>query len=228
MSTTAVHPMNIQPAYTALLVIDMQRDFCSPGGYAETAGFDILHLRRPIPNILRLIDAARTAGMLVIYTREGHRPDLSDCPPAKMARSRVAGAPIGSSGPLGRLLIRGEYGHGIVDELAPQKGEPVVDKPGYGAFHQTDLEAILRARDIRHLILTGVTTEVCVQSTLREATDRGYLCTTVNDACASPSPELHRASMITIRAEGGIFGTVANTDDVLASFLPSSAGTAKP
>lgn len=201
---------------TALLVIDMQRDFLDPAGYAAAAGLDVAALRRPIPAIRRLLDAARRAGMLVLHTREGHRPDLSDCPPAKLARSRAAGAEIGSSGPLGRLLVRGEPGHDIVAELYPWRGEPVIDKPGYGAFHLTDLDALLGNRGIECLLIAGVTTEVCVHSTLREAVDRGYRCVLVGDACASAQPELHWAALTMVAVEGGIFGAVLNTDDVIA------------
>lgn len=207
---------------TALLVIDMQRDFCAKGGYAETAGLDIENLRKPIPQIQKLLNAAREQAMLVIHTREGHRSDLLDCTPIKNSRSANASAPVGSSGPLGRLLVRGEYGHDIIDELAPHPGEPVIDKPGYGAFHQTDLEIILRSQNIRQLILTGVTTEVCVQSTLREAVDRGYDCMTVSDACGSAYPELHQASMAMIAVEGGIFGKVVSTRAMLEMMKSSS------
>jgi len=173
--------MNNPPS--ALIVIDMQRDFLDHGGYAATAGMDVTALRRPIPFIRMLLEQARRSGMLVLHTREGHRADLSDCPPAKLARSRQAGAKIGSQGPLGRLLVRGEYGHDFVDELQPLTGEPVVDKPGYGAFHQTDLAQILATRDISRLYICGVTTEVFVHSTLREAVDRGYECVLVADGC---------------------------------------------
>jgi nicotinamidase-related amidase len=202
--------------HSALIVIDMQRDFLDPGGYAATAGLDVTALRRPIPSIRMLLDHARRCDMLVVHTREGHRPDLSDCPPAKMARSRMAGAEIGSAGPLGRLLVRGEQGHDIIDELQPLFGEPVVDKPGYGAFHQTDLAQILQARGIRQLFICGVTTEVCVHSTLREATDRGYECVLVADACGSAHPALHDAAMQMVAVEGGIFGRVADTRTVIA------------
>ncbi len=207
----------------ALLVIDMQRDFCAPGGYAETAGLDIENLRKPIPHIQQLLNSAREQAMLIIHTREGHRSDLLDCTPAKRSRSASAAAAVGSSGPMGRLLVRGEYGHDIIDELAPHAGEPVIDKPGYGAFHQTDLEIILRSQNIRQLILTGVTTEICVQSTLREAVDRGYECMTVSDACGSAYPELHQASMAMIAVEGGIFGKVVSTKTMLEMMESSSA-----
>lgn len=205
--------MNTQPE--ALMVIDMQRDFLDPGGYAATAGMDVSSLRRPIPFIRNLLEHARNRGMLVVHTREGHRPDLSDCPPAKLARSRQAGAEIGSKGPLGRLLVRGEYGHDFIDGLQPQAGEPVVDKPGYGAFHQTDLAQILAVHDIHRLYLCGVTTEVCVHSTLREAVDRGFECVLVGDACGSAHQALHEAALQMVAVEGGIFGRVASTQDVI-------------
>ena len=200
---------------TALLIIDMQRDFCAPGGYADTAGLDIANLRKPIPQIQQLLSAARAHAMLVIHTREGHRSDLLDCTPSKKARSARAAAPIGSAGPMGKLLIRGEYGHDFINELTPTTGEPIIDKSGYGAFHQTDLEIILRSQHIDQLILTGVTTEVCVQSTLREAVDRGFSCITLSDACGSAYPELHQASLAMIMVEGGIFGEVLTTDAML-------------
>jgi nicotinamidase-related amidase len=206
----------MSPAHTALLVIDMQRDFLDPCGYASHVGLDIDALRRPIPAIHKLLTCARRLGMLVVHTREGHRPDLSDCPPAKLDRSRAAGAEIGSQGPLGRLLVRGEFGHDFIDELHPLPGEPVVDKPGYGAFHQTDLAQILHARGIRDLILGGVTTEVCVHSTLREAVDRGYRCVLAGDACGSAYPHLHSAALQMVAVEGGLFGRIANSDSLIA------------
>jgi len=196
---------------TALIVIDMQRDFCAPGGYAARAGLDTARLAAPIAAIRRLLDAARRAGLLVVHTREGHRSDLSDCTPVKLQRSVAAGAAIGSPGPLGRLLVRGEAGHDFIDELQPAPGEPVVDKPGYGAFHQTDLALILANRGIATLLLCGVTTEVCVHSTLREAVDRGFACLTVGDACAASDPALHDAALAMVGVEGGIFGRVIDT-----------------
>lgn len=204
-------------ADTALLVIDMQRDFCSPYGYAARAGVDVAALARPIGQIRRLLDAARGAGMLVVHTREGHRPDLSDCPAEKMQRSQQAGAPIGSAGPMGRLLVRGEYGHDFIDELQPAAGEAVIDKPGYGAFYQTELAQLLTSRCIRRLIVCGVTTEVCVHSTLREAVDRGYACVTVADATAASDPALQASALAMIGVEGGIFGRVATTEQLLAA-----------
>jgi nicotinamidase-related amidase len=204
------------PAHTAFLVIDMQRDFLDPRGYAARAGLDVAALRRPIPAIRTLLACARRLGMLVAHTREGHLPDLSDCPPAKLERSRAAGAEIGSRGPLGRLLVRGEFGHDFIDDLRPLPGEPVVDKPGYGAFHQTGLAQILQARNIQTLILGGVTTEVCVHSTLREAVDRGYRCVLAGDACGSAHPQLHDAALQMAAVEGGVFGRVANSDSLVA------------
>lgn len=202
-------------ARVALLVIDMQRDFCSAGGYAARAGLDVARLSSVIANIRRLLDAARAAGLTVVHTREGHLPDLSDCPPEKLWRSRAAGAEIGSQGPLGRLLVRGEYGHDIIDELRPQAGELVIDKPGYGAFHRTWLDEELQQRDISALMLCGVTTEVCVHSTLREAIDRGYRCTLVSDGCAASDPALQVPALQMCRVEGGIFGALATTDELV-------------
>jgi nicotinamidase-related amidase len=207
----------MKPAHTALLVIDMQRDFLDPGGYAAQAGLDTGALRRPIPAIQTLLATARRLGMLVVHTREGHRPDLSDCPPAKQERSRAAGAEIGSQGPLGRLLVRGEFGHDFIDELQPLPGEPVVDKPGYGAFHQTDLAQILQNRGIDHLIIGGVTTEVCVHSTLREAVDRGYRCALASDACGSAHPHLHEAALQMVAVEGGLFGHVTASTTLITA-----------
>jgi biuret amidohydrolase len=200
---------------SALIIIDMQRDFLDGGGYAATAGMDISALRKPVTFIRTLLDFARKNKLLVVHTREGHRADMSDCPPAKLARSREAGAKIGSIGPLGRLLIRGEYGHDIIDELKPIDVEPIIDKPGYGAFHQTDLMQILERKDIKRLYICGVTTEVCVHSTLREAIDRGYECVLVSDACGSAYPDLHDAAIKMVAVEGGIFGRVLCTQAVL-------------
>ena len=216
----------MNPAHTALILIDMQRDFLDPGGYAATAGLDVSALRRPIPAIQHLLAAARRLGLLVVHTREGHRTDLSDCPPAKLERSRAAGAEIGSSGPLGRLLVRGEFGHDLIDELKPLPGEPVIDKPGYGAFHQTDLAQILQSRDIRELILGGVTTEVCVHSTLREAVDRGYRCVLAGDACGSAHPHLHNAALQMVAVEGGLFGRVADSGAIISELENSQEVTA--
>ena len=196
---------------TALLVIDMQRDFLDPRGYAALAGVDVARLRQTIAPVLVLLAAARASGIRVIFTREGHRPDLSDCSPAKLARSRAAGAEIGSAGPLGRLLVRGEWGHDLIDEVQALPGEVVIDKPGYSAFHQTDLDQILRAQGIQTLIVCGVTTEVCVHTTVRAATDHGYHCITVRDACAASEPHLQQPALDMLGVEGGIFGEVSSS-----------------
>lgn len=203
------------PERTALLIIDVVRDFCAPGGYAERAGMSIANLRRPIAPIVYIREAARALGLTIVYTREGHRADLSDLTAAKRRRAIRTGAPIGASGPMGRLLIRGEHGHDMVDELQPLPGEPVIDKPGYGAFYQTDLELLLRNAGVTSLVLTGVTTNVCVQSTLREAVDRGFECITVEDGCATSDMRLHEATMAMIRDEGDIFGRVMQSEVLL-------------
>jgi nicotinamidase-related amidase len=199
----------------ALLIIDMQRDFLDSTGYIARSGVDVGPLRAIIPNVLRLLQAARECGIPVIHTREGHRPDLSDLPGAKARRAARAGAAIGSSGPLGRLLVRGEPGHAIVTELAPLAAEIVIDKPGFGAFYATDLEHVLRTAGIRALALAGVTTDVCVHSTLREAVDRGFECVTVGDACAAADSNIHTAMLACIEGEGGILGRVTSTAELL-------------
>lgn len=215
---------------TALIIIDMQRDFCDSGGYAAKAGLDVRRLSSVISKIQALLDAARQAGLLVIHTREGHLSDLSDCHPAKLVRSELAGAPIGQKGPMGRLLIRGEYGHDIIDELKPLNREVVIDKPGYGAFYRTHLDTLLEQHGIRRLILCGLTTEVCVHSTLREAVDRGYQCITVGDASAASNPNLQQAALDIISVEGGIFGSVRTAEEVCTAIisraLSSGAATA--
>lgn len=202
----------------ALIVIDMQRDFCAPGGYADRAGLDIGRLRAPIPAILRLLDGARALGLFVVHTREGHRPDLSDLPPGKRLRAERAGAPIGQPGPLGRLLVRGEYGHDLIDELRALPTEPVIDKPGYSAFAHTGLELLLRNAGIEELILCGVTTEVCVSSTLRHAVDLGFACTLAGDGCGSAYPSLHEAALAMVGVEGGVFGRILDSHALLAEW----------
>jgi len=195
---------------TALLMIDFQRDFVDPGGFGEALGNDVSLLRRAVPHAERVLKAARQGGLLIVHTREGHRADLTDCPPSKKARGRLA-AGIGDSGPMGRILVRGEDGHDIVKELYPEPGEPVVDKPGKGAFFATDLDGILKHRSIRHLVVCGVTTEVCVHTTVREANDRGYDCLVLEDCVASYFPEFHRSALAMIKAQGGIFGWVSDS-----------------
>lgn len=216
-------PFPLDPARTAVLVIDMQRDFLEPGGFGEALGNDVSLLARAVEPCRRLLDGARQAGLLVLHTREGHRPDLSDAPPAKVLRS-PPGLRIGDPGPMGRILVRGEPGHGIVPELAPIEGEPVIDKPGKGAFFATDLEAMLRNRGIEALLVAGVTTEVCVHTTVREANDRGFRCLVVAEACASYFPEFHEAALAMVKAQGAIFGWVGGIDDTtraLASLQPT-------
>lgn len=203
---------------TALLIIDMQRDFLDPEGYIARTGVDVQGLRAIIPNVRRLLDAARAKDIRVIHTREGHRPDLSDLSSVKARRAAGAGAAIGSMGPLGRLLVRGEPGHAIIAELEPLSHEPVIDKPGFGAFYATDLEQLLRVSGIRTLIISGVTTDICVHSTLREAVDRGFECFTVGDACAAGDTGIHEAMLACIDGEGGILGRVVSTDAVVTAW----------
>ena len=201
---------------TALVVIDMQRDFLLPGGFGETLGNDVSLLRKVVPPLAEVLAAARATGMLVIHTREGHLPDLSDCPPAKLQRGRPSQR-IGDEGPHGRILIRGEYGHDIIDELAPIAGEIVIDKPGKGAFYATELQAVLQAAGVTHLIVTGVTTEVCVHTTVREANDRGYDALVLSDCVGSYFPEFQRVGLEMVSAQGGIFGRVADSTALLAA-----------
>lgn len=212
----------LRPAAAALLIIDMQRDFLEPGGFGAALGNDVGQLRRAIAPTQRLLAAWRAAGLMVIHTREGHRPDLSDLPESKRVRGRGA-LTIGDHGPMGRILVRGEPGHAIIPELAPLAGEPVVDKPGKGAFHATDLAAILAHRGIRQLVVAGVTTEVCVHTTVREANDRGFDCLVLADCCASYFPELHEAGLRMIKAQGGIFGWVGASDAVIAGLAAAKA-----
>ncbi len=206
----------------ALIIIDMQRDFLDPEGYIARSGVDVGVLRTIIPNVRRLLEAGRDAGIRVIHTREGHRPDLADLPAVKARRAACSGAAIGSPGPLGRLLVRGEPGHAIIGELEPLPGETVIDKPGFGAFYATDLEHVLRGAHIDSLTIAGVTTDICVHSTLREAVDRGFDCVTVGDACAAAEPAIHAAMLACIDGEGGILGRVVSTDDVVAAWQRAS------
>jgi nicotinamidase-related amidase len=193
----------------------MQRDFLEPGGFGDALGNDVSLLRRAVGPTRDVLVAARAAGMLVVHTREGHRPDLADLPPAKAARGRFP-VGIGDRGPMGRILVRGEAGHEIIAELAPVPGEPVIDKPGKGAFHATDLDAILKNRGITQLIVCGVTTEVCVNTTVREANDRGFDCLVLRDCTGSYFPEFHEMGLRMIAAQGGIFGWVGESAAVIA------------
>lgn len=208
------YDFNLDLAHAAFIIIDMQRDFLEAGGFGAALGNDVSHLRAAIAPIAAVLAASRAAGMLVIHTREGHRPDLSDLATAKHRRGRFA-TRIGDTGPMGRILVRGEAGHEIIAELAPQADEPVIDKPGKGAFYATDLETILRGRGITQLMIAGVTTEVCVHTTLREANDRGFECLVLEDGTASYFPEFHHLALAMACAQDGIFGWVAASAAVI-------------
>ena len=216
------YPFTFDPATTALVIIDMQRDFVEPGGFGETLGNDVGLLQSVVPPLRKVLDAARAVGLTVIHTREGHLPDLSDCPPAKLNRGDPT-LRIGAPGPKGRILIRGEYGHDIIDDLAPSPGELVIDKPGKGSFHGTSFGAELAARGITSLVVTGVTTEVCVHTTVREANDRGYECLVLSDCTGSYFPEFQRVGLAMIAAQGGIFGWVGTSTDLLDALRTAGA-----
>ena len=219
-------PIALDLSATALLIIDMQRDFMEPGGFGETLGNDVSQLARAVKPIGAVLAAARDIGMLVIHTREGHLPDLSDAPPAKVQR----GAPsmrIGDPGPMGRILIRGEAGHDIIPALYPLDSEIVIDKPGKGAFYATELGETLQKYGIENLLVCGVTTEVCVNTTVREANDRGYRCVVISDGCASYFPEFHEMGLKMIKAQGGIFGWVANSAAVLKAMQTETSSKLK-
>jgi len=209
---------------TALLIIDMQRDFLEPGGFGAALGNDVSRLKAAVGPCADVLAAARRAGILIIHTREGHRPDLSDAPAIKLERGDPA-LRIGAPGPMGRILVRGEPGHDIIPELYPAAGEPVIDKPGKGAFYQTDLELMLRNRGVETLLVCGVTTEVCVNTTVREANDRGFRCIVLADCCASYFPEFHEAGLKMIKAQGGIFGSVSASGPVIAALADPSSVT---
>lgn len=218
MAIVEAEPENLEidPSKTAVVVIDMQRDFLEPGGFGESLGNDVSLLSSAIAPCKALLEVTRARGMLIIHTREGHRPDLSDAPKAKVERGEPS-LRIGAPGPMGRILIRGEQGHDIVSELYPREGEPVIDKPGKGAFYATDLQNILSNRGIETLIVCGVTTEVCVHTTVREANDRGYRCLVPGDCCGSYFPEFHEVGLRMIKAQGGIFGWVTSSTKVIAA-----------
>jgi nicotinamidase-related amidase len=210
------YELEFDPKTTALVIIDMQRDFVLPGGFGEALGNDVTPLQATIEPTRKVLDTARKRGMLVIHTREGHRPDLTDCPPTKLVRGRGK-TRIGDPGPMGRILVRGEVGHDIVPELYPKPGEPVIDKPGKGAFYATDLELILRDRGIKTLIVCGVTTEVCVNTSVREANDRGFECVVLSDCVGSYFPEFQKAALAMVKAQGGIFGWVSDSRRAIAA-----------
>ena len=210
------YPLSFNLSTTALIIIDMQRDFLEPGGFGELLGNDVSLLRSTIQPTKGVLEAARSAGLTVIHTREGHRPDLMDAPPSKLIRGNLD-LGIGDEGPMGRILVRGEEGHSIIPELAPLANEPVVDKPGKGAFYETDLHLLLQNRNIETIIICGVTTEVCVHTTVREANDRGYECLVLEDCVGSYFPEFQRIGIEMIKAQGGIFGWVVNSNTAISA-----------
>jgi nicotinamidase-related amidase len=214
-------PLTLDLAKTALVIIDMQRDFLEPGGFGAALGNDVSRLQVAVGPCRDVLAAARRSGVLVIHTREGHRPDLSDAPPHKVERGDPA-LRIGAPGPMGRILVRGEPGHDIIPELYPIAGEPVIDKPGKGAFYQTDLELMLKNRAIDTLLVCGVTTEVCVNTTVREANDRGFRCIVLSDCCGSYFPEFHQMGLAMIKAQGGIFGSVSASKPLLKILAPAA------
>jgi nicotinamidase-related amidase len=221
-------PFVFDVEHTALVIIDMQHDFCSPGGYVDHSGADVNMLRRPIKAIQAVLREARRVGMMVVYTREGHRPGLEDCPPAKMERTVWVGHTIGKKGPLGRLLVRGEKGNQIIDELQPITTDVIIDKPAKGAFYGTELDVMLRARHITHLLFTGVTINICVENSMRDAADRGFWNLIVSDGTAAISDEIYEHSLEMITYQGGVFGVAASSAAVCEALGSARVRTAVP